>query len=172
MIFNANYENVLKGRIAEAIIEAIFNGSGVEIWRTGFEWIRPLFPHESHDTAIAINKKLGGMPDFYLLRAVESVVEREYIEVKFRSDGRLSQEDTDALQSNPWRPTVILIQQVSNPESKIRVIRPPYKARGGGYQFSKPIKDESGWGIKPEIAERCENFLMMFYYWDDMTQSS
>jgi hypothetical protein len=172
-VTHATPENRLKGRIAEGLVEAMFLHAGFEIRRTGFEWLRPLFPHHNEETERQINWRLGTMPDFCIVRSKGNLISAEYVEVKFRSDGKLSREDIKKLQqSNPWRPALILVQlswpnhsnpAYANDKCRIRVSEYPYKKNSGCHLFDIPIYGHEDWQLSRELCDWADGMLDLLY---------
>lgn len=164
---DAAVKDLLMGRLCEAIVEAIFYESGVPIQRTGFEWLRPLLPHVDEAVDARINKRLGGMPDFYFSRSENGRTTSQYIEVKFRANGKLEPDEIKSLRENPWQPTVILFRLLDaaseTVRSPIQVIRPPYKERPGGFQYSEPLTAQTAWGIKTELCDKYEELTSVYH---------
>lgn len=172
---DSNYENRLKGRIAEGLIEALFLGSGIEIRRTGLEWLKPLFPHIDEETQRQINWRIGKIPDFCIMQpGGDNAVVAEYIEVKFRANGILEEKEVVALKkNNPWKPSLILVQLVSprhkpgsrhkDDKARIRVSRHPYKEDSPGMLYNVPIYTIDDWPLKRELCGWADGALDKLY---------
>ena len=78
-------ENVIKGRIAEAIIEELLRTSGNRVYRFGYESIlQNLVQHDSRfDRHSGNGEQVRSIPDFVV---VNSDGRSFFVEVKFRSD--------------------------------------------------------------------------------------
>lgn len=78
-------ENVIKGRIAEAIIEELLRTSGNRVYRFGYESIlQNLVQHDSRfDPYSGNGEQVRSIPDFVV---VNTDGRSFFVEVKFRSD--------------------------------------------------------------------------------------
>ena len=156
MIQPDDYDDLFKGLFAEAIVEAIFKGSGIHISRSGIEF-QDMIIMEQWD--IDAQK-----PDFTFSWKKDSGEEvRERLEVKYRRNGKLSDDKVGELKRNPWKPTIILVQPKRyRGECRIRVIRPPYASRPHGYQYSEPLDKQAHWNINPAICWQCEKLIDLY----------
>ena len=89
---NSYPENIIKGRIAETLIEELFLSLGYNVYRYGMENTVPgvmkLLKGVKSDVADMIRK----MPDFVIQNKTGDVF---FVEVKFRSNGEFSIRDID-----------------------------------------------------------------------------
>ncbi|MDR3572179.1 MAG: hypothetical protein P4L81_08435 [Candidatus Pacebacteria bacterium] len=166
-----NYQSPFKGRFAEAITEMMFRGSGVDIRRTGYEWIRPLLPTRDVNFNAGLKNQLSGMPDFYLLLPKEGEapkLEREFVEVKFCWDGWLPRnwEIVEEVRNSPWQPTLIVIQYLHHAPhvkgSRMLVYHSPYKMSHGHIEGAESVLDQERWHIDPDVYARCEEMIDLF----------
>lgn len=94
--------NSLKGRIAEQIIQDLFQQSGYNVFNFGLERLHPalskLISSNNHKTG----KSLRFMPDFVVQSSVNG--ELFYLEVKFRANGTfcLDERYNDYPYQNAW----------------------------------------------------------------------
>lgn len=156
------YENLLKGRFAEAVVEAIFRGSEISYERTGYECIPPAMRNET-----LLGESPDLLPDFKIWWTKDGKRQEERIEVKYRTNGKLSPEDIERflLQRSP---TVILLrlERPTSPNNNghLCVIKPPYKSRSHGFHFSEPLSAQP-WGVNPTVLARCETIASLIGYW-------
>jgi hypothetical protein len=77
--------NIIKGRIAEAIIEELLRASGNKVYRFGYEsTLQNLVQTSSEfDRKTKNGQRVSSMPDFIVINADGSPF---FVEVKFRSD--------------------------------------------------------------------------------------
>lgn len=168
---DTNYAAPFKGRFAEAIIEALFTGSGMDIRRTGYEWIQPLLRGGSEFNS-RIRDNLVGMPDFYLLLprlGSANGVDSEFIEVKFCWDGHLPNgrwSEVEELKCNPWRPTLIVVQRMpwvaTADGCRMRVYHPPYKMSRGYISESESVLSQKHWNLNPEVYRVCDKLIDLY----------
>jgi len=164
-------EEMLKGGIAELLVEQMFLVSGRRIQRFGFEWkVQWLNRNGSGyngDRTDPVVKKLKLMPDF-LLETKNGTM--EFIEVKYRQQGRFTEDDLILLRElhDQWSPTVILASY--NPKYKKRafqVIRP--NASGYALDSDRNPIDTKGmlefvdeWAISEDAYNECRRHMGIY----------
>jgi hypothetical protein len=152
----AGIEQILKGRIAESIVEQMFVVSGRRIHRFGFEWKLPVLnplQQESLTKRDEVLDKLRNTPDFIVERNDGKV---ELVEVKYRQQGRFSIQDEPKLErlQEMWSPTLILVSYNRNPKYKLDPQRNPLEA--------SDIMAQKEWGISSEVYEACVGLLHIY----------
>jgi hypothetical protein len=86
---NFNYQ-LLKGKIAEIIIERLLILCDFEVLKFGMENSLPMFPEALYDPKSKISKEIRSMPDFVVIDHKERV---NYFEVKYRKNGTFRYQD-------------------------------------------------------------------------------
>ena len=81
--------NMIKGRIAEALIEQLFVKLGYQVYRYGMENTIPGIMEELRGTGSEVGRVIRRMPDLVVARDGEA----HFIEVKFRGNGCFSIDD-------------------------------------------------------------------------------
>ncbi len=122
-------ESVLKGKIAEHIVEDLLKKSGNRVYRLGsdaaLENIVSLERALNKDSVLG--KKISSIPDFVIIGASGRPV---FVEVKFRTDPESLEEEL-LLEKDPlekfWEATIILVTAKERPY--FRVLTPPYFAK-------------------------------------------
>ena len=76
---------MIKGRIAEAIVEDMFNNMGMKVVRFGYENVIPELANKNNLIKGRIADELRGMPDFIVVDPKTNYA--YYIEVKYRKNG-------------------------------------------------------------------------------------
>jgi hypothetical protein len=102
-------ENVIKGRIAEALIEELLRSSGNDVYRFGYESIlQNLVQTGSHfDRRNKNAHQLRSIPDFVVLNAGGN---NFFVEVKFRSSPEwLLRDSLLKLTTEYWQSKLILV---------------------------------------------------------------
>lgn len=79
--------NFIKGRIAEALIEELFQCIGFKVYRFGMENTMPEMRGQLHGTQAKVTTLIRSMPDFVIQ---EPGKDPFLVEVKFRASGELS----------------------------------------------------------------------------------
>ena len=112
--------NVVKGRIAETLIEEMFKKSGYQVYRFGYEAILQNISQINTDLKGSETKdRIRSIPDFIVVSPKGSV---QLIEVKYSSDGKLRK---DKLQKylDFWNEARIILVTSEEPHFKITYIR-------------------------------------------------
>ena len=102
---NYNYHyNMIKGRVAEAIIKALFQVNGYRVYNFGMENSLPdaVENVRKHKTEMAYT--IRHMPDFIVQN--EKGDELQYVEVKYRANGKFSLKN---IEHNPYKSTLFII---------------------------------------------------------------
>ena len=87
-------ENIIKGRIAETLIELLFEKLGYEVYRFGLENTIPAIRLKLMGSKPRkVKKFIAKMPDLIIRDAKENTI--HFIEVKFRASGEFSLKDVD-----------------------------------------------------------------------------
>ncbi|MEO0311309.1 MAG: hypothetical protein RIQ89_966 [Bacteroidota bacterium] len=94
--------NVLKGRLAEQLVQDLFANSGYNIFNYGLERIQPSLSKLIRNNQNKTSKALRYMPDFVVQSAVNG--DLFYMEVKFRANGKFSFDEQyqDYPYKNAW----------------------------------------------------------------------
>jgi hypothetical protein len=97
--------NVIKGRIAETIVEELFRSLGFQVYKYGMEHTIPgitdLLKGIKDDVAMNIRR----MPDFVIFKDDRA----HFLEVKFRANEQFSIEDIDRNRDYPFHNALILL---------------------------------------------------------------
>jgi len=84
-----NTENVIKGRIAEAIVEEMLREADYEVYRFGYESIvQNLVQDRNRPVKGGVSDTLKGMPDFLVVKDKRPY----FVEVKYSKKGKLNPE--------------------------------------------------------------------------------
>ena len=102
-------EDLLKGRMAECLVEDLLKKSGNKVYRFGYESIlqnltqineRPFL-----DRTAVVTKKLRSIPDFVV---VNSKKKPFFVEVKFRTKVKVYERDLKLIE-NFWQAKVVMV---------------------------------------------------------------
>ena len=136
-----NPENLLKGRIAEALVEELLKRSGNKVYRFGYEavfqnltQIEPAFDRETE-----VGQQIRSIPDFLVLNQTGKPF---FVEVKFRSVPEWKFDDGITVLRNIerfWKAKVI-VATLQKPY--FRVASPPYFDENGELRFENLENDE------------------------------
>lgn len=84
-------ENLIKGRIAETIIQELFIQSGYNVFHYGMERTLPAILGKISGKNDAVSTAIRSMPDFVVQNTVSGAL--FYVEVKYRSSGEFRLKD-------------------------------------------------------------------------------
>jgi hypothetical protein len=130
-------ENVIKGKLAESMVEQLLKASGCRVYSLGseamLENIVQLEDEFNKDSSLG--KKIASIPDFVVMGNREKPI---FVEVKFRTDPESLEEELllekESLERF-WESKIVLVTTKEKPY--FRVLTPPY--------FSKEKRE--GWPI-------------------------
>lgn len=156
--FNEYYfEDLLKGRMAECLVEELLKQSGNKVYRFGYESIlqnlTQISDYSSLDKKEVVSKKLKSIPDFV-------VVNREkkpfFVEVKFRTKVEVYEKDLKSIE-DLWQAKVVMVT-IEKPYFRILDIQPNYKAR----TWSSLARDRD-LGVTEELLEEFSRLVEKYH---------
>ena len=124
---------VIKGRIAETIVEQLFISLGFQVFKYGMENSIPGIADLLKGVRGDVAKNIRQMPDFVVFKDKQA----HFIEVKFRKNGCLSLRDIESYGNYPF-------------ENALFVLLSPRHIKCISYKELKEGK---------EITEKCRNWL-------------
>lgn len=147
-------ESMLKGRMAETLVEELFRSSGNTIYRFGYEAILQNLTQieKSFDGNDETGKRIRAIPDFIV---IDNQGAPTFLEVKFRWNGKLHNHDHERLQriKDFWNAKIIFVNCSEKPFFQIS--NPPYFDEVGNF-LSRPLSEETSWKIDPKSYEKAE----------------
>lgn len=147
-------EGMLKGRMAESMVEEILRKSGNSVYRFGYEAILQNLTQiqKAFDRHTDAGERIHSIPDFIVL---DKKSEPILLEVKFRFDGKLYGDDKERLQKIKefWNAKVLFVNCTEKPY--FRITDPPY-LNDTGELLTKPLLEEESWKIDEEIYRETE----------------
>lgn len=147
-------ESMLKGRMAESIVEELLKGSGNKVYRFGYESIIQNLAQfgEAFDNDTEVGQKIRAIPDFIV---VNEYGVPEFIEVKFRWNGKPAKDDKSRFDklAKFWNAPVVLIR--CNEKPYLQVCLPPYFDGKGNFK-AMPLGKIKGWNIDKKLYADCE----------------
>lgn len=115
-------ENLLKGRMAETLVDELLRSAGNKVYRFGYEaviqnltQIEPVFDRRSE-----VGQQISSIPDFLVLNTFGQPF---FVEVKFRSDPQWWDIRMLKIIEKFWKAKVIL---VTLKKPYFRLVQPPY----------------------------------------------
>ncbi|RLD76707.1 MAG: hypothetical protein DRJ10_13155 [Bacteroidetes bacterium] len=106
--YNYHY-NMIKGRVAEAIIKELFQVNGYRVYDYGMERTLPQAIENGKNLKDEMAYRVRNMPDF-LVQDIKSGV-LNYVEVKYRVKGSFTLKD---IENNPYETTCFIIVSKEN----------------------------------------------------------
>ena len=152
-----NPESMLKGRMAETLVEELLRQSGNIVYRFGYEAIVQNLTQleENFDRYSEVGERIRAIPDFIV---IDKKGKPTFVEVKFRWKGEMTgAEDMERLEKiqKYWDATLIIVNCWKQPY--FQVCNPPY-LRGKQLNL-RPLLDEKEWGISKEIYVMYEELV-------------
>jgi hypothetical protein len=153
-----NYaEGMLKGRMAEIMVEEMLKKSGNTVYRFGYEAILQNLTQiqKSFDRHTDASERIHCIPDFIVLNDKESPI---FLEVKFRADGQLHSYDKERLRKIKefWNAKILFINCLTKPY--FQLTNPPYFDKEGNIKLQS-LLEEKGWKIDEKIYHEYENLV-------------
>lgn len=150
-------EAMLKGRMAETLVEELFKNSGNTIYRFGYEAILQNLTQieRSFNDENETEKRIRAIPDFIV---IDSKGNPTFLEVKYRSNGQLHVNDHERLNriKEFWDAQIIFVNCVNKPYFQIST--PPYYDENGVF-ISKALTEMNLWKIDSEAYKKAESLV-------------
>jgi hypothetical protein len=147
-------EGMLKGRMAETLVDGLLRKSGNTVYRFGYEAILQNLSQikKAFDAHTEVGERIRAIPDFIVIDINGNPI---FLEVKFRWDGKLHNEDMERLEriKKFWSAKMIFVNCSKRPF--FQVSDAPYIDENGSL-ISKPLIEETAWKIDPKIYEEFE----------------
>ena len=169
-------ENMLKGRMAETLVDEILKRSGNTVYRFGYEAVlQNLTQIESNfDHHGEVADRLRAIPDFVVLDAVGKPA---LVEVKFRRDPMASPHDEtiERLErvEKYWNALIVFVNAVEKPY--FRICKPPYFKNFSqpkrGLVF-EPLTSVAEWNISSDIYAEYESLIEKYFPPTDQAPNS
>ncbi|MGB8191732.1 MAG: hypothetical protein WCF67_07435 [Chitinophagaceae bacterium] len=121
--WNFRYK-MIKGKIAETLIEQLFLSHKYMVYRYGMEYTMPGFAESMKGIKNEVTSRVKNMPDFVVQHRLYK--ETHFVEVKFRANGCFSEEDLD--KDYPYDEALIIV--VSKKHIKCLSVRELRDGRG------------------------------------------
>lgn len=155
---NFDPENMLKGRMAETLVEDLLKQSGNSVYRFGYEAILQNLTQiqQNFDRYSDAGERIRAIPDFIVVDYVGKPI---FLEVKFRWDGKPHREDVERFKKIEtfWNARMILVNCVEKPY--FRIIDPPYLDVSTTLFNWKPLCDDSVWSIDKNVYAHFESLV-------------
>lgn len=154
---NFDPENMLKGRMAETLVEDLLKQSGNIVYRFGYEAILQNLTQiqQNFSRYSEVGERIRTIPDFIVIDVEGNPV---FLEVKFRWDGSVCKKDKDRLDliSEFWEAKIIIVNRTEKPY--FRIATPPYFDQNG-LLIGKPLLEEKLWKIDAAVYDKFERLV-------------
>ncbi len=154
MIQNNFAEGMLKGRMAETLVDELLRKSGNTVYRFGYEAILQNLSQikQAFEAHSEVGEKIRAIPDFIVIDKNGNPI---FLEVKFRWDSKLHKKDKERLEriKKFWNAKMIFVNCSQKPF--FRISDPPYVDEDGSL-ISKPLIDEMSWKIDKNVYDDFE----------------
>ena len=153
---NNFHYNMIKGRVAEAIIKELFQANGYRVYDYGMERTLPHAVENVKNQKDEMALSIRHMPDF-LVQHIESGV-LNYVEVKYRANGTFRLHD---IEDNPYKSTHFIIIS----KEKIQAIEFSELAAGKSLPGSElnDLENSSQFQLDNDLVKQYKEYSKTFY---------
>ena len=153
-------ENILKGRMAESLIEELLKKCGNKVYRFGYEAVlqnltqlERVFDRESE-----VGRRISSIPDFIVINKQGKPF---FVEVKFRTDLIVYSKDIGRLDfiEKFWKAKIILL---TTQQPYFRVSNSPYLNGKQEWNWIS-LKDDHDFEISDDILEEFNKLVEKYY---------
>lgn len=152
-------ENLLKGRMAESLVEELLKKCGNKVYRFGYEAVLQNLTQleESFDRESEVGQRISSIPDFIVINQKKISL----VEVKFRTEPHLYETDVKKLRIIEafWRAKIIWIT-LTKPYFRVSVS--PYLDKNGNLNLI-PIEKDSDFMVTPDILEEFNKLVEKYF---------
>ena len=150
-------EGMLKGRMAETLVDELLKKSGNTVYRFGYEAILQNLTQikKAFDLHSEVGQRIRAIPDFIVIGKDGNPV---FVEVKFRWNGKLHEKDKESIEriKHFWSAKMIFVNCSEKPY--FRVSESPY-VDNEGKLVSKALTEDPEWKIDPIIYSEFESLV-------------
>jgi len=152
-------ENILKGRMAESLVEELLKKSGNKVYRFGYEAVLQNLTQleKSFDRESEVGRRISSIPDFIVVNQKKISL----VEVKFRTEPHLYETDVKKLRIIEafWQAKIIWIT-LTKPYFRVSV--PPYFDKRGNLNLI-PIEEDADLMVVPDILKDFNKLVEKYY---------
>lgn len=154
-------ESMLKGRMAETLVEELLRQSGNIVYRFGYEAIVQNLAQSAgnFDRQSEVGEKIRSIPDFIV---VDKKGKPEFVEVKFRWKSEVVFEKDYKLFEKIekfWAAKLIFVSCWQQPY--FRIAEPPYFDKNKKLRL-EPLLSATNWGIDKKLYQDCEKLVHQY----------
>ena len=152
-------ENILKGRMAESLVEELLKRCGNKVYRFGYEAVLQNLTQleEAFDRESEMGRRITSIPDFIVVNQKRIFL----VEVKFRTDLSFYEKYVKKLKiiEEFWQAKIIWVTPV---KPYFRVSTPPYFDEKGRLNLI-PIEEDADLGITPDVLKEFNKLIEKYY---------
>jgi Holliday junction resolvase-like predicted endonuclease len=152
-------ENILKGRMAESLVEELLKRCGNKVYRFGYEAVLQNLTQleESFDRESEMGRRITSIPDFIVVNKKIIFL----VEVKFRTDLSFYEKDVKKLKivEEFWQAKIIWVTPT---KPYFRVSMPPYFDEKGRLNLI-PVEKDTDLGITPNVLKEFNELIEKYY---------
>ena len=153
-------ENILKGRMAEGLVEELLKQCDNKVYRFGYEAILQNLTQleKSFNKEGEVGQRISSIPDFIVINKQGKPF---FIEVKFRTDLVVYSKDIGRLDfiEKFWKAKIILL---TTQQPYFRVSNSPYLNEKQEWNWI-PLKDDRDFEISQDILEKFNELIEKYY---------
>ena len=153
-------ESLLKGRMAETLVEELLKQSGNIVYRFGYEAIVQNLAQldEKFDRFTEVGERIRLIPDFIVINKKGKPV---FVEAKFRWKPEIHKDDYKNFEkiNNYWAAQIILVNCWEQPY--FRIAEPPYFDKNKKLVL-KPLLKEKDWNIDQNLYFEYEELVRRY----------
>jgi len=153
-------ESILKGRMAEGLVEELLKQCGNKVYRFGYEAVlqnltqlEKVFDRESE-----VGQRIKSIPDFIVINKEGKPF---FVEAKFRTDFIVYSKDIKRIEliEKFWRAKIIIV----TPEKPyFRISSSPYL--NGKQEWNwKPLEEDQDLRITPDVLKQFDGLVEKYY---------
>jgi hypothetical protein len=151
-------ESMLKGRMAETLVEELLRKSGNTVYRFGYEAIMQNLIQIKKDfdkTHSVVGERIRSIPDFVI---IDKNGDPLLLEVKYRWNGKIHEDDIERLKriQSFWKAKIIFVNCSEKPF--FRISNSPYLDKDN-HLVSSPLIEETSWKIDKIIYDEFEALI-------------
>lgn len=153
-------ESLLKGRMAETLVEELLKQSGNIVYRFGYESIVQNLAQleDKFDRFTEVGERLRLIPDFIVINKKGKPI---FVEAKFRWKPELHQDDYKNFEkiNDYWKAVIVLVNCWEKPY--FRITDPPYFDRNKKL-ILKPLIKVKDWAINLNLYDEYEELVRRY----------
>jgi len=158
-------ENILKGRLAEALTEELLKLCGNKVYRFGYEAILQNLTQieKAFDRENEVGQRIKSIPDFII---INNEGKPFFVEVKFRTDLIVYSKDIKRIEliDKFWKAKIILL---TLKKPYFRVSNSPYFNKKGEWEREwkcLPIEEDKDLKVSQNILSQFNNLVEKYYF--------